>query len=409
MSYRTEFLVSIPTRDGVSLAATLYEPWDAGPTPAVLSMTPYTADTYHERGRFFSQHGFRFVTVDVRGRGSSEGQFVPFANEARDGKDIVDWIARQPWCDGNVFMWGGSYAGMAQWFTASQEPGALKGIVPVAPSILGDGLPFARGVYLSYWVLWLTLTAGRTAQWNAAADSSFWFDVFKRMYCEHRPFGTLFDLIGGSSVWKDWISHPTLDSYWDSINTSPEGFSNIEIPVLGLSGLFDGALKATIEYNRRHAANIASEEKRKHHFLLVGPWDHAGTRSPRPTVGGLTLGPGAMIDLNALHVAWYRWVLGTGPRPSLLVDRFVYYVTGLEEWRCAPDVDSIARNQLKLYLQSDSDKARDVFASGSLTRDSGRLRTTSAIVMTRWIFVPRKSCSPRTESHCPTFSIRPPL
>src|SRR6185295_5443832 len=102
------------------------------PLPVIFTLTPYIADSYHDRAMFFARNGYVFALVDVRGRGSSEGTFDPFAQEARDGYDVVEWLARQPFGNGKVAMWGGSYAGYDQWATAKELPPHLATIVPAA-------------------------------------------------------------------------------------------------------------------------------------------------------------------------------------------------------------------------------------------------------------------------------------
>ena len=76
--------------------------------------------------------------VSVRGTGSSEGVFTsPFApQEGADGKTMIDWAAEQPWCDGNVGMYGNFYAGVSQLEVAAQHPKALKALA--ASEIWGD-------------------------------------------------------------------------------------------------------------------------------------------------------------------------------------------------------------------------------------------------------------------------------
>ena len=113
-----EWGARVPMRDGVTLGATVYRPAGDDPTPAVFTLTPYIADSYHDRGTYFARHGYAFVLVDCRGRGNSGGTFRPMRGEGPDGHDIVEWLAAQPWCDGSVAMWGGSYAGFDQWMTA---------------------------------------------------------------------------------------------------------------------------------------------------------------------------------------------------------------------------------------------------------------------------------------------------
>jgi len=101
--------VKIPLRDGVQLNATLYKPAGLpGPRPCLFTLTPYIAQSYHDRGMYFAAHGYPFLTVDVRGRGNSEGSFRPLIQEAKDGYDIVEWLAKQPYCNGKISMWGGS-------------------------------------------------------------------------------------------------------------------------------------------------------------------------------------------------------------------------------------------------------------------------------------------------------------
>src|SRR5689334_875287 len=113
--------VQIPVRDGVKLRATLYLPaGERAPAPCILVLTPYIADTYHQQGMYFAVRGLPFATVDVRGRGNSGGIFRPRIQEAKDGYDVVEWLAQQSFCNGQVAMFGGSYSGYVQWVTAKE-------------------------------------------------------------------------------------------------------------------------------------------------------------------------------------------------------------------------------------------------------------------------------------------------
>src|ERR1041384_4180825 len=88
--------VKIPLRDGVKLDATLYRPKDQKKAaPCVFTLTPYIGQNYSDRGIYFAAHGYPFLTVDVRGRGNSEGEFHPMFQEAHDGHDVVEWLAKQ--------------------------------------------------------------------------------------------------------------------------------------------------------------------------------------------------------------------------------------------------------------------------------------------------------------------------
>jgi hypothetical protein len=98
--------VAIPMRDGVRLYADIYKPKDAAQFQVILIRLPYGKDEYYcwmpAIGKFWARKGYICVVQDVRGKFSSEGKFEPFVNEAQDGYDTLDWIAKQPWCDGNI-------------------------------------------------------------------------------------------------------------------------------------------------------------------------------------------------------------------------------------------------------------------------------------------------------------------
>src|SRR6266540_3490960 len=173
--YDLRWGVKIPIRDKVELNATLYLPKtpDGSPpkTPVIFTLTPYISDSYHARAAYFASHGYAFALVDVRGRGNSGGEFEPFVNDPRDGHDLVEWFTKQPFCDGKVSMWGGSYAGFDQWAAAKELPPHLATIVPAAAAHPGLDYPLTQNVGLTQDMQWYTFTNGRAAPKDHAADS----------------------------------------------------------------------------------------------------------------------------------------------------------------------------------------------------------------------------------------------
>lgn len=151
--------------DGVRLAVDLYLPAD-GPKrnsyPVILEYTPYqrsridpaTGEVRDDRNsadcKLFVSHGYVFIRADMRGTGASSGWLVDFMPRlGEDGKELVDWIAEQPWCDGNVGMKGASYLGWSQTATAMFKPKALKCIIPTVIPLDGfSGEVYPGGIYL---------------------------------------------------------------------------------------------------------------------------------------------------------------------------------------------------------------------------------------------------------------------
>ena len=359
----------IPLRDNVRLNGTVYKPaGQKDPLPVIFTLTPYIADASHPRAYYFAQHGYVYVTVDVRGRGNSEGAFDPFAQEARDGHDVVEFLAKQPWCNGKVAMWGGSYVGYDQWATVKELPPHLATVVPVASVRPGMDFPFHRGIWYSYDMEWLTFVSGLTPNLTLFGADTFWKQKFGEMYTGHRPFNTLDQITGnGTTVFQKWMQHPSFDSFWQAMAPTPEQYAKINVPILTITGHNDADQVGAMSYYREIMKYGNAEAKAKH-YLIIGPWDHPGTRTPRKEVGGLVFGEASVLDMNDLHRQWYDWTMKSGSKPEFLKKRVAYYVMGpgAENWKYADDLEAIATEHRKLYLTSQDSVANDVFHSGTL-------------------------------------------
>ena len=119
-----------PMRDGVMLATEVYLPADAAnPLPVILQRTPYNrfppaAGSNCDSAPFitYAGHGYAALNQDVRGRYRSQGEMNAMVQEANDGYDAVEWAAAQPWSNGTVGTFGGSYVGLTQWQPAIHTP-----------------------------------------------------------------------------------------------------------------------------------------------------------------------------------------------------------------------------------------------------------------------------------------------
>lgn len=363
--------VKIPLRDGVRLHAALYKPrTQAQPLPCVVTLTPYIAQSYHDRGMYFAANGYVFLSVDVRGRGNSDGSFTPFLQEARDGHDVVEWLAQQPYCNGTVAMWGGSYAGYGQWASAKELPPHLATIVPASSPEPGVDFPMEHNLFYAYDTQWLTFVSGRASQQAIFGDSGFWSAQFRRWYEAHAPFNELDRYIGNPSpIFQTWLAHPMQDAWWDRFNPTPRQYAALTLPILSICGQYDGDQPGALALYRDHFRYGTAAAKARH-FLIIGPWDHSGTRTPKAEVGGLRFGPAALLDMNALHRDWYDWTLKKADRPAFLKDKVAFYVTGEEAWRYAPTLQAATARDDTWYLDSAGGRANDVFASGDLRRSN---------------------------------------
>jgi putative CocE/NonD family hydrolase len=357
--------VKIPMRDGAFLNGTVYKPKHAAPMPVSFTMTPYISDSYHPRGFYFAQHGYAFVLVDCRGRGNSEGKFDPFMWDEQDTHDVVEWLATQDWCDGSVTMWGGSYAGFNQWMALKANPPHLKTIVPAAAAHVAVDFPFQKNIWGPYELQWLTFTSGVTGNGNLFAEDAFWIAKFRELYLNHRPFRELDQIVGNvSTMFQTRIAHPIPDPYWDKLALTPAEYDRITMPILTITGHYDADQFGAMHYYHEHMKSASPA--RDQHYLIMGPWDHAGTRTPQAEFGGLKFAEASLLDLNKLHVEWYDWTMKGGAKPEFLKARVAYYLAGAETWKYADSLETIADETRRLYLSSDG-SAGDVFRSGSLS------------------------------------------
>jgi putative CocE/NonD family hydrolase len=359
--------VRIPLRDGTTLHATLYRPAnDARSLPAILTMTPYTTDEYHARGMYFARRGFVFAAVDIRGRGNSAGKYAPFVRDGVDGYDVVEWLASSRGVNGNVVMWGGSYGGFVQWATAKERPPHLRAIAPAAAVYPGFDFPTLRGITFVAAVNWLAGTGGRTANSQLDGDGTYWMQKVRELQSRRLPFRVLDSLSGvPSAVFQEWLAHPHWDAYWASMVPTATQYAAIDLPILTITGYYDVDQPGALRYYREHQQH-ASPAARARHWLLIGPWDHAGTRTPQQRFSGVTMGPRSVVDLAALHVQWYRHVLEGSPRPTSLAAPVRYYMPGDDQWRDAATVDALTARRDTLWLQPPTVGAALAATSGTL-------------------------------------------
>ncbi|MDY7015701.1 MAG: CocE/NonD family hydrolase, partial [Cyanobacteriota bacterium] len=125
---------SLHVRDGTRLDADIYRPDSGDRFPVLLMRQPYgraiASTVVYAHPRWYAARGYIVVVQDVRGRGTSQGEFRLFEREAEDGFDTVEWAAQLPGSTGEVGMYGFSYQGMTQLYAASARPSALKVLCP---------------------------------------------------------------------------------------------------------------------------------------------------------------------------------------------------------------------------------------------------------------------------------------
>ena len=266
----------IPLSDGVRLAARLWLPETAEsqPVPAVLEYIPYrkrdmTALRDGATHGYLAGHGYACVRLDVRGVGDSEGvygdQFT--AQYAADAIEAIAWLARQPWCSGEVAMFGLSWGAAIALQTAARRPAALKTIVCAAGIDDRYALRYPGGC------LSAATQSSIVAQISYATrppDPAIVGERWREMW--------LARLAAAQPMTQRWLAHPQRDETWlsDSITSD---YSAIACPTLLSAGWADPAFAAAM---LRTLARLEAPR-----LGIFGPWAH---RYPHLGIPGPAIG-----------------------------------------------------------------------------------------------------------------------
>jgi hypothetical protein len=343
---RVERNVRIPMRDGVRLAADLFRPDADGPFPAVLEYLPYRKDDMtvprHAIHLYLAERGYVGVRLDVRGTGASEGansdEYPPV--EQQDGYDAVEWIAEQPWCDGQVAMFGTSYGGFTALQVALHRPPHLKAIVPMyaTDDRYTDDCHYVGGLSRMYYDVGFYAT--RMVAWGAlppALDGleADWASVWEAHLEGTRPY------------MLTWLAHQADDAYWRPASVRGQE-DRIACPVFVIGGWQDGYPNPPLRLFERLSPRVTCR-------VLIGPWNHA-----RPDVAV----PGPRIDWLHEMLRWLdHWLKGqtTGvtSEPPICVYMQRYDPPRADrrgtrgEWRYVTSWPPADRRDLTLHLAPD--------------------------------------------------------
>ena len=273
-------------RDGVKLAIDIIRPAKNGqvetqPLPVIWTHTRYRRAFIHE-GKVISEaasemvqplikHGYVSAAVDVRGSGASFGSFqgVFTKEETQDAYEITEWLASQPWSNGNIGMWGGSYLGITQLMAAGTKPPHLKAIFPIVALFDIYGITYHGGVLIDDFLrTWSELTRQLDTQVIAApVDEDKDGSLLKSAIEQHKLNRPLIDAMGplqfrdskdpvtGAYPYKEW--HPA--GLLKEINESG-------VPMYLWCGWFDSFTKDGFLMYR----NFTSPKK-----IVMGAWSHS--------------------------------------------------------------------------------------------------------------------------------------
>ena len=342
--------VSFLTRDYVRLDADLYYPDSLGEFPVLLMRQPYgrkiASTVVYAHPSWYASQGYLVVIQDVRGRGTSQGEFKLFANEIEDGLETINWAAQLPQSNGKVGMYGFSYQGMTQLYAAVHQPSALKTICPamIAYNLYQDWAYENNAFCLQMNLGWAIQLAAETAKLKGDQDT------FQKLYAASRNLPLLDKIpvnpnilkeLAPDSFYHDWLNRSEDDPYWQ--NLSPEFLlEKVDLPMLHIGGWFDPHLRGNFKLYQ----NMKNKSQFPQH-LIVGPWGHLpwGRKT-----GEINYGQSASSFINEYQIAWFDYFL-KGKQSQLLEKQPIQlFEMGSNQWRNLEALNS--SQQQTFYLKS---------------------------------------------------------
>jgi putative CocE/NonD family hydrolase len=329
--------------DGTTLYADVYRPEGPGRFPALLMRTPYDKDGAQQSGRLAMtvaavRRGYVVVVQDTRGQFKSEGRFVPYAQEIEDGYETIDWVARLPYVDGQVGMFGLSYPGAVQWMAAPGAPASLKAIAPAMTFAHPNHFFYHGGIFEADFIEWLLprqlrerrqfglpfTTSEETARaWEQNGDA--WMD--------YRPLAEL-PIMKEFAYWNTWTRNAIHSRYWTQFDIEAN-HGRTQVPAFNLSGWNDdpygqpGAIRNFVGMKQHGGSDAARRGQR----LTMGPWTHGVPSLSRTVYAGRDFGPNATYDFVEEQLRFFDYWLKKKDDGFSIEPPVRIFVMGENRWR----------------------------------------------------------------------------
>ncbi len=319
--------------------------------PILLMRQPYgkaiASTVVYAHPTWYASQGYIVVIQDVRGRGTSEGKFELFANEVADGLDTINWVSQLPGSTGEVGMYGFSYQGMTQLYTAVHRHPALKAIAPamIAYDLYSDWAYENKAFCLQANLGWAIQLAAETARlqgdekayqqlYRASRNLPLWDNI--------PSLPDIMQQLAADSFYHDWLNNPLPGDYWEKL--SPKNLlQDIDIPMLHIGGWFDPYLRGTLNLYRAMKAKSQYPQ-----YLIVAPWAHLPWGRK---LGNVDYGVEAQNPIDEIQLRWFDHFLKGKDTGMLTESPVSLFEMGSNQWRY---FDDLPQDEPKIYyLASD--------------------------------------------------------
>jgi putative CocE/NonD family hydrolase len=366
--------VQIPTRHGTTISAMVIRPSTLDrPLPTLLE---FRLDDLQSYAKDCAAHGFVGVVAYVRGTENPHA-IIPFQREGEDARAVIDWIAKQPWSDGRIGIYGEGYGGYMAWAAAKGRSPALKAIAPSVSMAPGVNMPMEGNIFKNWSYGWSLQMASSAASTESDDDAAKWRALDEKWYRSGRRYRDMGRIYGKNNpIFIRWLNHPSYDRFWQRLVPYREQFARIDIPVLSMTGYFAAGEPGDLYFfTQHHRYNPHADDK-----LLIGPYDDAMMqRGLAANIHGYEVDSAALVDFRELRIQWFEHVFKGAATPALVANNVNYQTMGGNSWQHADSLDAMAGKPLRFYLDAAAGEAnhRLALAQRKKSNDAFVLQTVS--------------------------------
>jgi len=350
--YDIEPDVLIKTLDGVELSATIVRKKNSSEKlPTALQFTIYADETNHIKTAIHAAvHGYVGIVANTRGKRSSSNDITPWEYDGEDATRVIDWASKQPWSNGDVVMYGGSYNGFTQWAAAKHMHPALKAMAPYTAASLITGLPYENNIILTGNYQWaFHVTNNKTMDNSVYGNWQKSNQLLSKFFESGRAIKDIDKIDGKANPWfQKWLQHPSFDSYYQAMVPYQDDYAKINFPVLSVTGYFDGGQISSLDYLKRHY----KYNKDANHSLLIGPYNHRTAQGkPSSHHSNYKLDDIALEkDTEEIVFEWFDHILFNKAKPKLVQNKVNYQLMGSNTWRHSSSLQELNKQSITFSL-----------------------------------------------------------
>lgn len=343
----------VPAADGTKIYTLVSLPQKGKKYPVIIQRTPYaknTPEAVAEKINALKKRnlpGFVQVIQHCRGTGMSSGDFIPYINEHSDGLALIEWIRKQDFYNGEIYLSGGSYGASVHGSYLNTKQPDIKGVYWSVQDTERYNIIYRNGfMRMQLHASWYTsMFKKNTAIKRDKREAKFW--SFPLSGITSKIFGE------PAEDFEAVLLHPDKnDPFWKTPGFAGGEYSNAvfnaKLPTFFVGSWHDIYITGMVDIWRK-----LDPEHRKNCVFVITPFDHANSYRGKNILPEL-YSPGGLLKELApgsgdLSIRWFEHLSKGTPLKYFTKGKITKYVLFGNKWNVSEDIGTNSTG-CKFYL-----------------------------------------------------------